>query len=392
MGNKNMNAHLRKKGEKVMEYNVHPEQGMIHRGNWSRIKACMQKAKEGKSLKVGFLGGSITQGSLSSTPETCYAYLVYDWWKKKFPQTEIEYINAGIGGTTSQFGVSRVKAHLLSYAPDFVLTEFAVNDDNTEFFKETYEGLIRKILSDECKPALMLMNNVKYDDGLNAEDMHLAVAKAYELPMVSMRHTIWPEVEAGRIPNREITPDDLHPNDAGHALVAQVITTFLDKVYEDLENEEQPAVYDAKEMPAPITTNAYENSMRYQNFNSEPVLAGFEADKEEQKHITEFFRNGWTAWEKDSKITFKINGTGIAVQYRKSVKQPTPIAQIVIDGDTENAMLLDGNFDQDWGDCLHIDTVARNLKPGEHAVEITIVQTNPADVVPFYLVSVIGSN
>ena len=145
-------------------------------------------------------------------------------------------------------------------------------------------------------------------------------------------------------------------------------------------------------MPAPITTNAYENSVRYQNFNSEPVLAGFEADKEEQKHITEFFRNGWTAWEKDSKITFKINGKGIAVQYRKSVKQPTPIAQIVIDGDTENAMLLDGNFDQDWGDCLHIDTVARNLKPGEHTVEITIVQTNPADVVPFYLVSVIGSN
>ena len=134
-----------------MAYNVNPAKGLINKGNWYRIKECMKKAKQGDKLTVGFLGGSITQGSLSSTPETCYAYLVYDWWKKKFPQAEVIFINGGIGGTTSQFGVSRVKDHVLKYEPDFVLTEFAVNDDNTEFFMETYEGLVRKILSDECK-------------------------------------------------------------------------------------------------------------------------------------------------------------------------------------------------------------------------------------------------
>ena len=88
----------------------------------------------------------------SSTPETCYAYLVYKWWKEKFPQAQIEYINAGIGGTTSQFGVSRVEQHLLQKKPDFILIEFAVNDDNNEFFRETYEGLIRKTYG-ECKCA-----------------------------------------------------------------------------------------------------------------------------------------------------------------------------------------------------------------------------------------------
>ena len=374
-----------------MAYNVNPAKGLINKGNWYRIKECMKKAKQGDKLTVGFLGGSITQGSLSSTPETCYAYLVYDWWKKKFPQAEVIFINGGIGGTTSQFGVSRVKDHVLKYEPDFMLTEFAVNDDNTEFFMETYEGLVRKILSDECKPALMLMNNVKYDDGLNAEDMHLAVAKAYDVPMVSMKHTIWPEVESGRIPNREITPDDLHPNDAGHALVAEVITTFLEQVYADLDVQDTPAAYESA-LPVPITANAYQDSVRYQNYNAVVETEGFEADLQEQNHITEIFRHGWMAWKEGDKISFTISCSGVAVQYRKSVNQPTPIARVVVDGKEDEAMLLDGNFEETWGDCLYIDTVKRHMQPGEHRVEITIAKAHENDVVPFYLVSVIGSN
>lgn len=375
-----------------MEYNVHPEKGMINRGNWHKLKKCMKKAASGQTITVGFLGGSITQGSLSSTPETCYAYLVYEWWKKKFPKSEITFINAGIGGTTSQFGVSRVEDHLLKYAPDFVLIEFAVNDDNTEFFEETYEGLIRRTLSDKCAPAVMLMNNVKYDDGVNAEEMHLKVAEAYELPMVSMKNTIWPEIESGRISNREITPDDLHPNDAGHKLVAQVITDFLDRVYEDSGTEEAPSNFEENTLPDPVTENAYENSVRYQNYNSAPTVQGFKADEDPQNDIREIFRKGWTAWKEGNKISFTINCTGVAVQYRKSVKQPTPIAKVVVDGKEDQAVILDGNFEEDWGDCLYIDTITRHMQPGDHTVEITITKAHEDDAVPFYLVSVIGSN
>lgn len=375
-----------------MAYNIHPENGLINRGNWYRIKKCMQKARDGKPITIGFLGGSITQGCLSSVPETCYAYLVYEWCKKKFPKSEITYINAGIGGTTSQFGVARVEDDLLRYHPDFALIEYAVNDDNTEFFLETYESLVRKTFSCQDKPALMLMNNVRYDDGGNAQDMHLQVAKAYELPMVSMKHTIWQEIESGRISNREITPDDLHPNDAGHALVAQVITAFLDRVYEEMDNGEAASSFDKSTLPAPITQSAYECSVRYQNDNSSPEIVSFEADPEPQNDIREIFKKGWTASEKGAKITFWLDCSGVAVQYRKSIKKPTPIATVVVDEDETTAVVLDGNFEEDWGDCLYIDTITRHMQPGIHKVEITITETHENDVVPFYLVSVIGSN
>lgn len=374
-----------------MDYNIQTEKGMINRGNWRRLKECMKKARAGVGITTGFLGGSITQGSLSSTPETCYAYLVYLWWKEKFPQAKVTFLNAGIGGTTSQFGVSRVEQHLLQYEPDFALVEFAVNDENTEFFKETYEGLIRRTYGDACAPAVLLMNNVRYDDGKNAQEMHLAVAKTYQLPMVSMQTTIWPEVEAGRIPNREITPDDLHPNDAGHALVASVIIAFLEQVYAVMDEEEAAAEFNGKALPEPITANAYEHSRRYQNDNCTPDAEGFEKDESPQKDIREIFRRGWTAWKKGDKITFEVEGTGIAVQYRKSVQQPTPIARVVVDGNEEEAMLLDGNFEETWGDCLYIDTVTRHMESGVHTVTITIETTHEKDVVPFYLVSVIGS-
>lgn len=374
-----------------MGYPVEFEKGEINRGNWKRIKDCMKKAQAGEAISVGFLGGSITQGSLSSTPETCYAYLVYDWWKQRFPMSQITFINAGIGGTTSQFGVSRVEQHLLQQMPDFVLIEFAVNDDNTEFFRETYEGLVRRVYGDASAPAVLLMNNVRYDDGSNAEDQHLQVAKAYQLPMVSMKSTIWPLVKAGVIPNREITPDDLHPNDAGHALVARVITTLLDKIYAEMTVEEPAPDFGGKQLPDPITRNEYECSVRYKNYNSSPQLNGFAADTRIKKEFLDIFSGGFTASKEGDEISFDIEATGIAIQYRKSVHKPTPVAEVIVDGDESTRMILDGNFDEDWGDCLFIQTVTKHTELKKHHVQIRIIESHEDDQVPFYLVSVIGS-
>ena len=74
----------------------------------TRLKNLMKRAAKGESLVIGFLGGSITQGSLSSTPKTCYAYLVYEWWKKSFPNAAFSFVNGGIGGTTS---ITAVRVH-----------------------------------------------------------------------------------------------------------------------------------------------------------------------------------------------------------------------------------------------------------------------------------------
>ncbi len=375
-----------------MDARVNFEEGMTFRGNTERIQAVMQKAENGMPITVGYLGGSITQGSLSSTPDTCYAALVTKWWREQYPNTEVTCVNAGIGGTTSQFGAARAEQDLLSHKPDFVVVEFSVNDDNTPFFRETYEGLVRKIYSADFAPAVLLVHNVFYENGSNAQDQHELVGRYYNLPCVSMKTSVYRAVAYGRIPVREITPDDLHPNDAGHALLAGLITHFLEKVHKEAVKAVQECEFSRKKegLPKPITRNAYQNSVRYQVYNSSPVLSGFEADTEEQHHITDIFKRGFVGRKNGDKIYFVIEGTGIAVQYRKSVKSPACVAKAVLDGDEANAVMLDGNFDETWGDCLYITTLADHVEEKKHTVEITVTDGGD-EKVPFYLVSVIGS-
>lgn len=370
------------------KYVIDNHLGIANVGNLYRIKQVMRKALRGESITIGFLGGSITQGCLSSTPQTCYAYLVYKWWKEKFPQAEVKYVNAGIGGTTSQFGVARVDNDLLSHGIDFTTVEFSVNDDNTDHVMETYEGLVRHIYGSENNPAMLIVNNIRYDNGKNAQEKHNAIGTAYRIPCVSMKMPIYSQVQNGIISPSDITEDYLHPNDEGHSMVAEVITYFLELVYDKLEDDVEE--YDTQ-MPEPVTLNAYEHSVRYQNTNSNPVNSGFQIDDTPQNDIREIFRHGWFSFEKGAKLTFEIEASCIAVQYRKSIIKPTPVARVIVDGNIDNAMILNGNFEETWGDSLHIDTVVEHLPYGKHSVEIEIIETQEDDKVPFYLVSVIGS-
>lgn len=367
--------------------------GIVNVGNQERIMEVMARAERGEKLCIGFIGGSITQGSLSSTPQSCYAYLVYQWWCETFPQAEFIYVNAGIGGTTSQFGAARVEDDLLNRKPDFVIVEFSVNDEDDAHFMETYEGLVRRIYGAEQRPAVLLVHNVRYDDGKSAESVHECIARHYDIPAVSMRSTIYAEVAAGRIQKRDITPDDLHPNDEGHRLVALMITYLLEQIQEkSKEGNVKTMKKDAgAEMPAPLTDNAYENSVRYRNDNCMPLLQGFEADKSVKNGITDCFKRGWTAAKYGDSITFCVEGGCIALQYRKSVKQPAPIAEVIVDGDTETALRLDANFDEDWGDKLELITVLEHGEMRKHEVRIRITEAHEDAAVPFYLVSVIAS-
>lgn len=376
-------------------------QGIANPGYIWDIKNVMKRAEAGEKLTIGFIGGSITQGSLSSTPQKCYAYLVYEWWVRTFPQAEFKYVNAGIGGTTSQFGVARAQDDLLDAEPDFVIAEFSVNDESTEHFEETYEGLVRKILLSKSHPALMLVHNVCYNNGASAELVHSRIARHYNIPSVTMQSTLYRALLGCKFDNRRITPDDLHPNDCGHELVSMVITNRLEQIrntqkaeYETAKTERAvhiQAVADVDSLPAPLTVNAYENSVRYQNYNSTPVLDGFKADTDEQRDITDCFKKGFTASENGASITFNVKGSCIAVQFRKTIHKPAPVAVAIIDGDEASAVTLDANFDETWGDKLELYTLLEHGENKEHTVQIKLVKTSAADESEFYLVSVIAS-
>ena len=87
-----------------------------------------------------------------------------------------------------------------------------MNDEPDEFFQETYEGVIRKLLQWKSEPAVVILNNVFYDTGKTAQDFHNAVGNWYQVPHVSIKDTLYQEMQQGKYTREELTPDGLHPN------------------------------------------------------------------------------------------------------------------------------------------------------------------------------------
>ena len=76
-----------------------------------------------------------------------------------------------------------------------------------------------------------------------------------------------------------------------------------------------------------------------------------------------------------------MDASCIAVQYRKTIRRPALRAQLV----------LDGNFDEDWGDCLYLQPILHHGEHKTHTVELTILPADTPDAAEFYLTALIAA-
>ena len=378
------------------------DNGLVETGDPTALHRLYARAEAGEDLTIAFLGGSITQGSVATDDTLCYAYRVYDWFVRTFPRSRFAYVNAGIGATDSEYGAARVAEDVLSAHPDFVLMEFAVNEGANDHYLETYEGCVRQILKSRPGVPLILMNNVFYNEGSNAERIHREVARHYALPSLSMRTTIYDAILAGRFAKEEITADDLHPNDIGHELVARVITTYLEREKSDGDEEAAEACAAGVDVPgagedelaAPLSPNRYEHSIKYDNRNSDEVIRhieGFVPDITPRRAVRDCFRYGYSGKERGAYVEYAVHGACIAIQYRRTIDLPAPIATVTIDGREEESIILDANFDQTWGDMLTLTDVYMSETAADHTVRIVITEAHPDDRGDFYLAGIIVS-
>jgi hypothetical protein len=105
--------------------------------------------------------------------------------------------------------------------------------------------------------------------------------------------------------------------------------------------------------------------------------------------MTDIFKCGWEAWEEGAYMEFTMTGSALAMQYRRTIRKPAPAARVIVDGDEAGAVVLDGEFDETWGDLLALTTVFERQESGEHHVRIELCRTHEKEASGFYLVSVI---
>ena len=142
-------------------------------------------------------------------------------------------------------------------------------------------------------------------------------------------------------------------------------------------------------LPSAMTDNAYEEALRLTIREICPKLDGFRADTREKNGHLDHFRNGWIGRREGDRILFEIEASCIAIQYRKTIRHPARRAEMILDGDENHPVLLDGNFDENWGDCLYLEPVLHHGKRGQHTVEIRILPDEYESAAPFYLMALI---
>ncbi len=115
-----------------------PKEYTVRRG----VPNFMRKAREGKELVIGYIGGSITKS------EEMYRLQSADYIARMFPKCKMVGVNAGVAGTGADLGVCRLEEHVLQYKPDLLFIEFAVNGAN----EMGVEGIVRQTIKSnpEC--------------------------------------------------------------------------------------------------------------------------------------------------------------------------------------------------------------------------------------------------
>lgn len=340
------------------------------------LAAVMRKAASGEPVTVACIGGSITQGTISGGASDrevgfrkCYADIFFEWWEQTFPQTEFEFVNAGIGATGSYIGVHRVQKDVLDYRPDLVLVEFSVNDDSSNASKTTYDNLVRKILKDENYPAVLLLF-MGQTSGANAQDIHALIGFNYKLPMLSYANVINDMSEGHIYTDKELSGDVTHPSALGHAIAGEILWKYLNGVRAQMDSFGEPEPFDE---PA-VTREVYLDAEILDSLTLLPDDMGTFAESSK----FDAFPNDWTCEEGEGNLTFTITCRNLGLLYYCTTDGQGGQFEVYVDG--EWAAKLNADFSGGWGNYAEAKEVYSSKEAAEHTIVIKKAEDSTGDV------------
>lgn len=297
---------------------------LLNKGNNTRLKAAIEKAKSGKPVTIAYIGGSITHGAGAIPLHlNSYAYRSYDLFKRMFGPTNnnsIRLIKAGVGGTPSELGIVRYERDVLrdgKVQPDIVIVEFAVNDADDETKGNCYESLVIQALGAENKPAVILLFSVFQNDW-NLQDRLAPVGWHYDLPMVSVKDALveqfkWTKAQGNVISKKQFFYDIYHPTNDGHHFMADCLGQLF-----HITDQSAPDGEHYPNAKPPLIGNDFVGTKLLDRLNGEKVAwieaGGFkETDNELQlvemddhSYGTPQFPNNWMHTSKTGNHRFKM--------------------------------------------------------------------------------------
>lgn len=339
---------------------------ILNRGDTSRIAAKMKRAADDpKSItNICYLGDSITAGTGASSASGQYVNQITDWWEEQW-DSYVWGTNAGIGATDSYCAVHRAYRDVPADS-DIIFIEF-INDQDNELYEATMDSLVRKCLSLETNPAVIIIEP-STEGGGSPQNAHLKIAQAYDIPMISYNDAIQPEISAGNFTWADTSGDTVHPNDAGHAVMAQCVLNLFQQVLDNLDNENTDvAPFDpATESP---TGDRFANGI-LGSADTPDVVKVVDQGTFTGDAFFQNFNGGWKSTEGGS-VTFEITCKNLGMLYMKNIKGEH--GQVAVKVDDNAAVLIDGDFPGGWGNYAKCDEIFSSDETATHTVTVEFI-------------------
>ena len=304
----------------------------LNKSNNERFKSKIEAMENGTATTIAFMGGSITVGEQANLNDENhhkkgYAYYTYQWLKEHYdPQNCSTFVNGSISGTGSEIGIVRAQKDILDHNPDIIFIEYAANNGSTDFFKQSYESLIRKCLNLPSNPAIILVFSCTYYTNNGTETQYMApMGEHYHLPMFSFDkalRTVVSFTDKDRTDPifKDFTNDGTHPNDNGHQLYAKCLAYYLKELLRREKDEPVGSI-----TPTASGYDKYENLVAVDNTNCDGLitsLGSFVASStatdctSRQSDVTAF-QQGWlkTNTETNEAMTIEVNAKNFILIY-----------------------------------------------------------------------------
>ncbi len=327
-------------------------------GDTARLHAMVKKASEGKPITIAFLGGSITAGCNASSKETRYVELVHAWFRCRFPSSTVKCVNAGVGATTSLIGAHRVERDVLSHNPDLVVLDFAVNDSEAFIFRESYESLVCRLMAAPSAPAVLSLFMI-IEGGKNVQDQQMEICRCYRVPMISYRNLMWSLLAQNVYQWKDVSTDEVHPNDTGHRMTASLITAFLEEIQDAPATSPSAASLSVPFPSAPVFGRRY---MQGKILNAAALVPSKSSGFVRDGGGFQVFADGWKCRKGGGTLGLAVEGANISVLYKKTTQEGSGTLTIL----SPEKISVETFFPGGWGDYAETIEIIHSEKSAVH--------------------------
>jgi lysophospholipase L1-like esterase len=290
-----------------------------------RLQRAMMKLRQGETISVVSIGGSITSGHQAVPADSAgWSGLVNQWWQAKAKETggTVNYRNSGVSGTDSAFASIRVKDHVLAYNPDVVFVEFAMNDQwlSVRVRQRSYEGALRQLLNDSERAVILLAVNEKANPDKSARANQEKIGDYYGLPTLAWADWVkpadWDRYFSGS--------ETIHPNNEGHANIAAGVTRYLDVAWNSPPSKIPPI---DTTLPQALVSAEFQNVRFISGSDTDYLASDIESSGWTAKKATlpgEWKKSGgediigWTTNDPNADLAIKVMGKSVGVLFIES--------------------------------------------------------------------------